>query len=340
MAGFVRQNSQMTMFGIFIGSILLGWALCFPVQAWLKKKDIWDNPNERSSHEEPTLRGGGLASLILMVSVIVFWVCPENTKFGCAWLAGLVILTWVSLSDDRQEVSIILRVAAQVVAVGLVSWTIPENNFTWWELFIIGFVLVSYINFVNFMDGINGLVAGLMILIPLGMVLVIPGIHWMPQIIALALAGSAAGFLPFNFPRAKMFLGDVGSITMGFSSGVLILWVWIGMPSGSSQLPLLLFPLYFFLEGSVAILRRIMAREEWWKPHREHFYQRLIRCGWSHSRTTAIILCIQCLITLLIWKAVGGGWSTAFSWALCMLVWTVFFAYVELLFRASSKSDI
>jgi UDP-N-acetylmuramyl pentapeptide phosphotransferase/UDP-N-acetylglucosamine-1-phosphate transferase len=308
------------------------------VQAWLKKKDIWDNPNDRSSHKEPTLRGGGLASLILMVSVIVFWVCPENTKFGCAWLAGLVILTWVSLRDDRHEASIVVRLAAQVVAVWLVLWTLPESNFSWWELSIVGLVMVSYVNFVNFVDGINGLVTGLMVLIPLGMVLVVTGIHWMPQIIALALAGSAAGFLPFNFPRAKMFLGDVGSITLGFSSGVLILWVWTGMSSGSSQLLLLLFPLYFFLEGLAAVLRRIMAREEWWKPHRKHFYQRLVRCGWSHSRTTAIILCIQCLITLLIWKAVGGGWSTAYLWALCMLVWGVFFAYVEILFRVASKN--
>ena len=328
----------MTMCGIFIGATLLGWALCFPVQAWLKKKDVWDNPNERSSHEEPTLRGGGLASLILMFSVIVFCVCPENTRFGCTWLAGLVILTWVSLIDDRQEASIVLRLVAQGVAASLVLWALPGGEFSWWQLLIIGFVLVAYINFVNFMDGINGLVAGLMILIPLGMILVISEIDWIPRIIALALAGSAAGFLPFNFPRAKMFLGDSGSVTLGFSSGVLILWVWTGMSSGSSWLLLLLFPLYFFLEGSVAILRRMVLGQEWWQPHREHFFQRLIRCGWSHSRTTAIILCIQCLIIILIWKAVEGGWSKTFLWALCMLVWSVFFAYVEILFHAESKN--
>ena len=326
------------MCGIFIGAALLGWALCFPVQAWLKKKDVWDNPNARSSHEKPTLRGGGLASLILMFSVIVFCVCPENIRFGCAWLAGLVILTWVSLNDDRQEVLIMFRLIAQGVAVALVLWALPGNEFSWWEFLIIGFVLVAYINFVNFVDGINGLVAGLMILIPLGLILAVAEIHWMPRIIALTLAGSVAGFLPFNFPRAKMFLGDAGSISLGFSSGVFLLWVWVGMSSGSGWLLPLLFPLYFFLEGSVAILRRMVTGEEWWKPHREHFFQRLVRCGWSHSKTTAIILCIQCLTTILIWKAVEGEWSKAFLWALCMLVWGVFFVYVEIKFRVLKKN--
>jgi len=328
----------MTMLGIFIGATLLGWALCFPVQAWLKKNDVWDNPNERSSHEKPTLRGGGLASLILIVSIIVLCVCPENTPFGCAWLAGLVILSWVSLIDDRQEASIVLRLITQGVAVSVVLCALPGNEFSWWEFLIIGFVLMAYINFVNFVDGINGLVAGLMILIPLGMILVVAEIHWMPRIIALALAGSVAGFLPFNFPRSKLFLGDVGSITLGFSSGVLILWVWADMSPGSGRLLLLLFPLYFFLEGLVAILRRMTGGKKWWKPHREHFFQRLIRCGWSHSRTTAIILCIQCLNTMLIWKAVEEEWSTVLLWALCMLVWGVFFAYVEILFRTATKN--
>jgi len=328
----------MTMLGIFIGATLLGWALCFPVQAWLKKNDVWDNPNERSSHEKPTLRGGGLASLILIVSIIVLWVCPENTRFGCAWLVGLVILSWVSLIDDRQEASIVLRLITQGVAVSVVLCALPGNEFSWWEFLIIGFVLMAYINFVNFVDGINGLVAGLMILIPLGMILVVAEIHWMPRIIALALAGSVAGFLPFNFPRSKLFLGDVGSITLGFSSGVLILWVWADMSPGSGRLLLLLFPLYFFLEGLVAILRRMTGGKKWWKPHREHFFQRLIRCGWSHSRTTAIILCIQCLNTMLIWKAVEEEWSTVLLWALCMLVWGVFFAYVEILFRTATKN--
>ena len=330
----------MTMFGIFIGATLLGWALCFPVQAWLKKKDVWDNPNERSSHEKPTLRGGGLASLILMASVIVFCVCPEYIGFGCAWLGGLVILTWVSLIDDRQEVSIVLRLVTQCVAATLILWALPEGVFFWWQLLIMGFVLVAYINFVNFMDGINGLVAGLMVLISLGMILVVVEINWMQLVIALALAGSVAGFLPFNFPRAKMFLGDVGSITLGFSSGVLILWILVDMSSGSSRLLLLLFPLYFFLEGSVAILRRMILGQKWWKPHREHFYQKLIRFGWSHSRTTVIILCIQCFTTLLIWKGVEGGGSEALVWALCMLVWGVFFAYVEVQSRAESKMEI
>ena len=330
----------MTMLGIFIGATLLGWALCFPVQSWLKKKDVWDRPNERSSHGNPTLRGGGLASLVLMFSVIVFCVCPEYIRFGCAWLGGLVILTWVSLIDDRQEAPIVLRLVTHCVAATLILWALPNGEFYWWHLLIMGFVLVAYINFVNFTDGINGLVAGLMVLIPLGMVLAFAEINWMQRVIALTLAGSAAGFIPFNFPRAKMFLGDSGSITLGFSSGVLILWVGTGMSSGSSWLLLLLLPLYFFLEGSAAILRRMVLGQEWWKPHREHFYQKLIRFGWSHSRTTVIILCIQCFTTLLIWKGVEVGWSEALLWVLCMLVWGVFFAYVEVLFRAESKTEI
>ena len=193
----------------------MSWALCSPVLSWLKKKNAWDRPNDRSSHEEPTLRGGGIASLIVIVFVIGLWVCPEAPKLGYTWIGGLIILSSVSLRDDLGDVSIAQRLIAQTVAVGLVIWALLANDQSFGVMLITCFAMVSYINFVNFMDGINGLVAGMIMLVTLGVVWVFLDMNWLCQLVALTLAGSVAGFLPFNFPKAKMFLGDGGSYLFG-----------------------------------------------------------------------------------------------------------------------------
>jgi UDP-N-acetylmuramyl pentapeptide phosphotransferase/UDP-N-acetylglucosamine-1-phosphate transferase len=160
------------------------------------------------------------------------------------------------------------------------------------------------------------------------------------KFVALALAGSVAGFLPFNFPKAKMFLGDVGSITLGFSTAVLILWIWTDYTTAPNQLLLPIFVLYFFLEGSAALLRRMSAGEKWWKPHREHFYQRLIRSGYCHTRTTGLIISIQCSVILFIGGATLYKWPITLSWVLSLLIWVGFFIYVEVKFRDTKEGSL
>ena len=161
---------------IFMGSLLLSLALCWPVQTFLRRKGLWDKPNERSSHTEKTLRGGGLAPLVISICGIVIFVIPENLELGLAWLGGLTVLSWVSFHDDCQGVSIGRRLAAHATSVMLIMCAVKFEGSSLITLILLGVILVAYINFVNFMDGINGLVIGLMVLIPVGILCVVPNL--------------------------------------------------------------------------------------------------------------------------------------------------------------------
>ena len=314
----------------------MSWALCWPVKTWLKRKELWDKPNERSSHVTTTLRGGGLAPLILTYTGIISFVIPHNTELGLAWIGGLSLLSWVSYCDDREDVPIAGRLAVQIISVLLILWVVSEKNIPLGSLILIGIAMVAYINFVNFMDGIDGLVTGLMVLIPICIVCVVPGLDPMTKAMGCVLGGGALGFLPFNFPRARMFLGDLGSITFGFNSGVLLIWGFVSNSTVPKKWIILLIPMYFFLEGFTAIVRRMVSGEKWWLPHREHFYQRLIRSGATHTRTTLLMWGGQIIAVIIVWLSLKLSWEIIMAYIWVGVVWMVIFTYAEFEFKRAS----
>jgi UDP-N-acetylmuramyl pentapeptide phosphotransferase/UDP-N-acetylglucosamine-1-phosphate transferase len=186
------------------------------------------------------------------------------------------------------------------------------------------------------MDGINGLVPGLLVLLPLGAALLFGvGGDVTPLLIALVLAGAMAGFLPFNFPRPRIFLGDVGSVPLGFSCGVLLMWMAVTMTDSALYKTLAVLPFYFYLEGSLTVIRRLCRGEKLSHAHREHFYQRLVRAGWSHTRTTSWVWVLQLVVIALACWQIRVGWRVEFLWLAAGLVWGGFFAYAETVFRRS-----
>ena len=326
---------------LFIGAGMLSWALCHPTGTWLRKQKAWDVPNARSSHDEPTLRGGGLSALVVFAFALGGWVCFSELRVGISWLVAICLLGYVSFQDDKGGVPIKTRLAAQILAsIGM--WvSMGGAALPIWQLVLGVCWLIAFTNFVNFMDGINGLASGQLILMPLGAAFLYGASGeqstGIPLVMALVMAGAMAGFLPFNFPRSKMFLGDGGSVPLGFSCGVLL--VWMGMRTQHEELCFSLMPLtmYFFMEGSVTLLRRMWRQEKWWKPHREHFYQRLVKSGWSHARTAGTIWVLQCVVTALTcWQLRFGG-SICLLWLATVLVWGAFFFYAESLFRRRSR---
>jgi len=327
---------------LFIGAGMVSWALCHPIGTWLRKQKAWDLPNPRSSHDEPTLRGGGLSALVVYAFGLGGWVCFSEPNVGISWLIAIYLLGYVSFQDDKRGVSIKIRLAAQIIASIVVWGSMGAAVLPVWQIVLGVCLLVAFTNFVNFMDGINGLAAGQLILMPLGAALLY-GV-WegqsagIPLVMALVMAGAIAGFLPFNFPRSKMFLGDVGSVPLGFSCGVLL--AWMGIQTQHEELCFSLMPLtmYFFMEGGITLLRRMWRREKWWQPHREHFYQYLIRAGWSHTRTAGTIWVLQCVVTVLVCWQFQSGWSTWLLWSATVLVWGGFFLYAELVFRRWGQS--
>ena len=241
-----------------------------------KHGTIQDIPNERSLHDTPVPRTGGIA---LMAGIMAGWVLLF--KFWAWWIViPMLALFVLSLMDDVRGLQPKTRlighfIAALVVLIGSgISWI--------WMLPVLLFI-VWMTNLYNFMDGADGLAGGMAFF---GFAAYgIAAAAAMPVLAAacFVIAAAAAGFLIFNFPPARVFLGDAGSIPLGFLAGAFGLLGWSG---GVWPLwfPVLVFS-PFIVDATLTLLRRALRRERVWQAHREHYYQRLVRMGWGHRRT-------------------------------------------------------
>lgn len=245
-----------------------------------------DVPGERSLHATPVPRTGGLG---LIGAVVLSGVLVEVIGGQWPWLETVMAtcLCVISLIDDKRGLPVGLRLAAHVAVaftyVGIlfasgrgVSADLPA--LVWLPMAV--FTIVAMSNFYNFMDGANG-IAGGMTLIGFGAFAVIAG-HTHPGLTALccALAGSALGFLPFNWP-GRIFMGDSGSVPLGFLAAAAGLSGWLDH-AWAFWLPALVFA-PFIVDAGVTLLRRILRGERISQAHREHYYQRVVRMRVSHG---------------------------------------------------------
>jgi UDP-N-acetylmuramyl pentapeptide phosphotransferase/UDP-N-acetylglucosamine-1-phosphate transferase len=245
---------------------------------------LQDRPNERSLHVDPTPRVGGIGLLIGALPVAALQASqPILVVLGCA-----LALALVSALDDVRSLPIEVRLPAHVGAALLALLAIaspPAGDATGsWLVLATGLLAIAWMtNLFNFMDGADGLAAG-MAIIGFG-TLSIAAAH--ANAIALAwacaaLAFASAGFLVHNFPPARVFLGDAGSIPLGFLAGALGIegtiegaWPW--------WFPVLVF-LPFIADATVTVSRRLLRGETIWRAHREHFYQRVALAGMPRRR--------------------------------------------------------
>ncbi|KVU11072.1 glycosyl transferase [Burkholderia ubonensis] len=245
--------------------------------AWRLATDI---PNNRSLHTLPTPRVGGWGVVPICV-IALLWFAPEMWPIAVA-AAGLAAL---SQFDDRRGLPARVRFAAHLVSVAALVIAYPAAA-PWWLLAGVGFMMVWLTNLYNFMDGADGLAGG-MALLGFGAyaVAALGGVHPSPDLVAggAAIAGAALGFLLLNFHPARLFLGDAGSIPLGFMAGALGYWGW------RNAIWPLWFPAMvfspFIADASVTLLRRLLRGEKFWQAHREHYYQRMVRSGIGHGRT-------------------------------------------------------
>jgi UDP-N-acetylmuramyl pentapeptide phosphotransferase/UDP-N-acetylglucosamine-1-phosphate transferase len=198
--------------------------------------------------------------------------------------------------------------------------------------------VTGYTNAFNFMDGINGIAAGQAAVTGLGMaglaLLVGAQPSDPPVLFSAAAAGAAAGFLPHNFPRARMFMGDVGSATLGYWLSAMTIWL-AALHGWEFLIPLVLLHANFILDTAVTLGRRIVTGQRWYDAHREHFYQRLIRAGKSHSFVTLWEMGLQVVtLGLMVAYVLTAGWlARGVLAAAVILIWGAFFLYSELEFR-------
>lgn len=215
-------ENGLTAFAIAFGTGLLVFVLMRPLIGWLQRRAIMDIPNERSSHAEITPRGGGIAVTGGILFGNAVWLALYPDAAYPLVLLGMTVLAVVSWLDDRRGgLPVGLRFGVQVLAVGVILMLMPDFASVtqglvplWLERAVLFLAWLWFINLFNFMDGINGISGVEMVSVGAGATLV--GL-WqshslVDEVPALVVAGAALGFLPWNWGRAKVFLGDVGSV--------------------------------------------------------------------------------------------------------------------------------
>ncbi|MDE1182980.1 glycosyltransferase family 4 protein [Paraburkholderia sp.] len=286
------------------------WALLRTGLAWRLATDI---PNDRSLHTRPTPRVGGWG-IVPVVVVLTVVIAPS------LWLPALAagLLALLSQIDDRRGLPARVRFGGHVAAVAALVALYPADV-PWWMLVGLAFLLVWLVNLYNFMDGADGLAGGMALFGFGGYALAAASAAppaWPLALAATVVAAAAAGFLLFNFHPARIFLGDAGSIPLGFLAGALGYWGW-----RNGVWPLW-FPAMCFApfigDASVTLLKRLLRGEKFWQAHREHYYQRMVQSGLGHASTARIwYLLMLAGIMLAIWAM---GFAPVYQW-LVVVAW-------------------
>jgi UDP-N-acetylmuramyl pentapeptide phosphotransferase/UDP-N-acetylglucosamine-1-phosphate transferase len=306
---------QLSGVGLLVTIGIVSAVLCAAILALLLRTGwAWDIavdiPNHRSLHERPVPRVGGWGVLTTSVLAIVLFAPSLRWIAASALMLGVV-----SQIDDRRGLPARVRFAAHMLAVA-VAVVVGANGISWWFAIIVGIALVWLVNLYNFMDGSNGLAGGMTLFGFSTYALAASSAHGELASVCAAVAGAAVGFLLFNLHPARVFLGDMGSIPLGFLAGTLGYWGWqhgawpIWMP------PLVFAP--FIADATVTLLRRIARGERFWEAHREHYYQRLVQMTGSHVRVAltygALMLCGSLLAITATRTPPAVQWAMCLAW--------------------------
>lgn len=311
---------------LFIVSALLTYVYLL----YAKQKKWVDVPNERSSHTTVTPRGGGMVFMSLwLLAIWVGWMFyPQSFKQNWTLPLGVLMVGLTAFYDDRKSLSPKWRflaywVASLIAVMGmggmeslqLGTWIFPLGAVLGYAFAV--FSLVWSINLFNFMDGTDGLAAteALFVLFFGGLFLWLEGGYDL-ALSAWALMATVAGFLVWNKPTAKLFMGDVGSASLGF---VIMMLAFLG--EKHYGVPVLLWLILygvFCFDATVTLLRRIYTRQKWYQPHKQHAYQRLHQSGKTHAQVLMAVMLMNFLLLILAW--LGFYWRDwLILWALMAL---------------------
>jgi UDP-N-acetylmuramyl pentapeptide phosphotransferase/UDP-N-acetylglucosamine-1-phosphate transferase len=253
----------------------------------------------------PTPRGGGLAVLAALLPAWAFLslvAAPPETFVAVLGAAGLA---FISFADDLRSLPALLRLAAQATAVALGLAFLPGAGGVfqgylppWLDMLLAALLWLWFINLYNFMDGIDGIAGAETVAIGFGLALlgtVHRGAGAAGQVaLGLAAGMAALGFLRWNWHPAKIFLGDVGSVPLGYLLG----WLLLATAAAGFWKAALVIPAYYLVDATVTLGRRLLRRERIWEAHREHFYQRLVRRGWPHDRVVRWVIALDVVLVL------------------------------------------
>ena len=295
---------------------------------------LLDHPNERSLHTHPTPRTGGIAIVIAVALVLAGGYLTAMISASIGWLVvAALLVAAVSLIDDLRGLALRYRLVVHLVVATLLAYTgfqvtgevWPGGQMAWpeWVSRILAVLVVVWmINLYNFMDGMDGFAGG-MAVIGFG-ALAMQG--WLTganeyALINSVIVAAAGGFLMFNFPPARIFMGDTGSATLGLLAAAMALW-----GARDEVLPLwasfLVFS-PFIVDATATLIRRIFRGERFWLAHKTHYYQRLVQMGWGHRKTVLVeyVLMVGCAVSVLVAVRV----TPAVQWGI-IIFWVVVYA--------------
>jgi UDP-N-acetylmuramyl pentapeptide phosphotransferase/UDP-N-acetylglucosamine-1-phosphate transferase len=315
-------------------------------RAVLQRRQIYDQPNERSSHSIPTPRGAGIPVMVGVLLVLLLYPLLVTAQGRLGLLAympffGALLLAAVSWVDDVRGLGALSRLVVQaavvVASVLLVPLGPAASNIGVPEPVLQVIVVLAwiwFINLYNFMDGIDGICGVETLCIALGFVVVngLIAVHGgfailtalllaLQAPLALALIGGTLGFLPWNWHPARIFLGDVGSVPLGY----LIGWLLVMLVVFEYMAAALILPMYYVADATITLLRRLRRGQRPWQAHREHYYQRATDAGLSHSRVSLGILVGN---LALIGCAAGSVWRPIIALAAAVVVTTLMIVWM------------
>ena len=289
---------------LYIVLFFLSFYFTFVIKNYAIKKSLVDIPNARSSHTTPTPHGGGIAiaSAWFIGLSYLFFINEINTSLYYALMVG-VIISIVSYLDDLFELSPKIRLFTQFF-VAILSlfflggfekidvFLFTINNVFLTNIFAL-FLIVWFINLYNFLDGIDGYAGTETLFLSLAAFTLFGGSHF------LVLAVSVAGFLVWNWHKAKIFMGDVGSTLLGFNIAIFTIY-YANQEASNFWTWIILFGIFWF-DATLTLYRRYKNSEKLSQAHNKHAYQRLTQSGWTHSEVVFASLKLNILLFLIVY---------------------------------------
>lgn len=293
--------------GWLLLSFLIAWLSARAAIAYAHRRGMLDRPGQRRSHSIPTPRGGGIgiviAALVCLPEVLLGTAASWSPLLVAGLLAALLLVALAGWWDDHRSLPILPRFGAQLLAALLFAATLAASGLSWWWLPVLLLAGAWSINLHNFMDGIDGLLAQQAMFVGAGLALLAWGAGQGALALAAAcLATASLGFWCLNRSPARIFMGDVGSGSVGLLIFAFTAMLW-RVETGLLW-PALILSSAFVADASLTLLSRFCRGRRWYTAHREHLYQWLVRCGLTHAGGGAIYMTWNLLLAApLAWLA-------------------------------------
>lgn len=337
----------MTWLAYLICLLGLSWAGVGIYRSYAIGRGLMDHPGARTSHFVPTARGGGLIFSFLWFVVIGFLYYHQWTTqyYLYLWLPVLIVAL-MGFWEDNKGLSATKRLLIQAMCAAgaltiigehgqLLYTLLPEMAFLKsWPLPVffgaLVFVIVWMTNVFNFMDGSDGIAAiqGIFIF-GIGGYLLFEYQAIELGFLSWSLVALLAGFLIWNWPTAKIFMGDCGSYFLGFLTAIYAI-----VSIKYYQMPWIIWVLLtgpFWFDATITLLRRMVARQPWREPHRLHAYQRLIQAGWSHQQVLLSFVVLNSILTGLVFLACHDPRLMHFALGLAIVLMSCLYLGVEII---------